>query len=37
MRKGCTDAYCPFSFIFVSGSRCRLIIKNYKRSSFTVK
>ena len=22
MRMGCTLAYCPFAFIFVSGSRC---------------
>ena len=22
MRMGCTTAYCPFAFIFVSGSRC---------------
>ena len=27
---GCTKAYCPFTFSFVSGSRCCLIVENYK-------
>ena len=30
MWMGCTMAYCPFTFSFVSGSRCCLIVENYK-------
>ena len=30
MRMGCTFTYCPFAFIFVSGSRCAPYHKKFK-------
>ena len=34
MRMGCTLAYCPFAFIFVSGSRCAPYHKKFTRNYF---
>ena len=33
MRMGCTLAYCPFAFIFDSGSRCAPYHKKFKKLS----